>query len=63
LSTYHVTELVLRNKRLWQYLKLSVPPKDFAKVKRLLEEYEIAIICIDVTDFLDHCLSDVQSSG
>jgi hypothetical protein len=63
LSTYPVTELVLRNERLWQYLKLSVPPKDFAKVKRLLEEHEIAIICIDVTDFLDHCLSDVQSSG
>jgi hypothetical protein len=63
LSTYPVTELVLRDERLWQYLKLSIPPNDFNKVKRLLEEHEIAIVCIDAPDFLDRCLTDVQSSG
>jgi hypothetical protein len=63
LSQYPVTDLVLRDVRLWQYLKISVPPKDYAKVKRLLEEHEIAIVCIDVPDFLDHCLTDVQTTG
>jgi hypothetical protein len=62
LSSYPVIELVLRDERLWQYLKLSTPPKDFDKVKRILEEHEIAIVCIDATDFFDRCLSDVQSS-
>src|SRR2546421_6905555 len=38
LSTYSVSDLVLRDKRLWQYLKLSIPPKDFEKVKLILEE-------------------------
>ena len=63
LSTYPVTELVLRDERLWQYLKLSIPPKAFAKVKRTLEQQEIAIVCIDAPDFLDRCLTDVQTSG
>ena|SRR5579863_6240342 len=63
LSMYPVTELVLRDVRLWQYLKISVPPKDFNKVKRLLEEHEIAIVCIDAKDFVDLCLTDVQTSG
>ena len=63
LSTYPVTELVLRDERLWQYLKLSIPPKDFHKVKRTLEEHEITIVCIDAPDFLDHCLTDVLTSG
>lgn len=63
LSTYPVTELVLRDVRLWQYLKLSIPPKAFEKVKRLLEEHEIAIVCIDTQDFVDCCLMDVQTSG
>ena len=62
LSNYPVTELVLRDVRLWQYLKLSIPPKDFNKVKRLLEEHEIALVCIDAKDFLEHCLTDVQTS-
>ena len=63
LSDYPITELVLVDERLWQYLKLSIPPKDFAKVKRTLEEHEIAIVCIDTPDFIDHCLTDVQTSG
>src|SRR2546423_5732953 len=63
LSNYSVTELVLCDERLWQYLKLSIPPKAFAKVKRLLEEHEIAIVCIDAPDFLNRCLMDVQTSG
>jgi hypothetical protein len=62
LSHYSVTELVLADERLWQYLKLSIPPKDFQKVKRLLEEHEIAIVCIDAADFVDCCLTDVQTS-
>ncbi len=62
LLKYPVTELVLRDERLWRYLKLSIPPKDFDKVKRTLEEYEIAIVCTDAADFLDRCLDDVQSS-
>ena len=62
LSHYAVTELVLADERLWQYLKLSVPPKDFTKVKRTLEEHAIAIVCIDAKDFVDCCLTDVQSS-
>ncbi len=62
LLKYPVTELVLRDERLWQYLKLSIPPKDFDKVKRTLEEYEIAIVCIDAQDFVDRCLDDVRSS-
>jgi hypothetical protein len=63
LSTYPVTELVLADVRLWQYLKLSIPPKDFDKVRRLLEEHEIAIVCIDDKDFIDRCLTDVQTTG
>lgn len=63
LSQYPVTDLVLRDVRLWQYLKISVPSKDFEKVKRLLEEHEIAIVCIDAADFLAHCLTDVQTTG
>src|SRR2546423_6832590 len=63
LSAYPVTELVLRDERLWQYLKLSIPPKDFTKVKRLLEEHAIAIVCMDAPDFLERCLTDVQTSG
>ena len=62
LSTYTITDLALRDVRLWQYLKISVPPKHFAKVERLLEEHEIVIVCIDATDFLARCLTDVQSS-
>ncbi len=63
LSKYPVTDLVLRDVRLWQYLKISVPPKDFKKVKRLLEEHEIAIVCMDAADFLARCLTDVQTTG
>ena len=63
LSQYSVTELVLADERLWQYLKLSIPPKDVTKVKRTLEEHAIAIVCIDTSDFLDRCLADVQTSG
>ena len=63
LSKYPVTELVLRDVRLWQYLKLNIPPKHFDKVKRTLEEYEIAIVCIDAQDFLERCLEDVQTTG
>src|SRR5256714_6555342 len=63
LSTYSVTELVLADERLWQYLKLSLPPKAFAKVKRTLEEHEIAIVCIDAPDFVAQCLTDVQTTG
>ena len=63
LSKYPVTELVLRDVRLWQYLKLSIPPKAFEKVKRILEEHEIAVVCVDAPDFVDRCLDDVQTSG
>ena len=63
LSNYSVTELVLRDERLSHYLKLSIPPNDFAKVKLMLEEHAIAIVCIDAPDFLTRCLTDVQSSG
>ena len=63
LSTYSITDLALTDERLWQYLKLSIPPKDIAKVKRLLEEHDIAIVCIDAKDFIDLCLADVQTSG
>lgn len=63
LSIYPLTDLVLRDVRLWQYLKLSVPPKDFQKVKRTLEEHEIPIVCIDAQDFVDRCLTDVQTTG
>jgi len=60
LSKYPVTELVLRDERLWQYLKLSIPPKHFDHVKWILEEHEIAIVCIDDPDFVEQCLDDVQ---
>ena len=63
LSRYAVTELVLRDVRLWQYLKISVLPKDFDKVRLILKEHEIAIVCIDAADFVDRCLMDVQTSG
>ena len=63
LSNYPVSDLVLHDERLWQYLKISVPPKDFAKVKRLLEEHEIAIVCIDAQDFVDCCVTDMQTTG
>src|SRR5947209_2953280 len=63
LSTYSVTDLSVTDERLWQYLKISIPPKDFDKVKRTLEEHEIAIVCMDAPDFLDRCLDDVQTSG
>ncbi len=63
LSRYPVTELVLRDVRLWQYLKLSIPPKAFDKAKRILEEHEIAIVCIDAPDFIGLCLNDIQTSG
>ena len=62
LSKYPVTELVMRDVRLWQYLKLSIPPKDFEKVRRILEEHEITIVCVDAADFLDRCIDDVRSS-
>ena len=58
-----MTELVLADERLWQYLKLSIPPKDFDKVKRIFEEHEIAIVCIDASDFVAQCLTDVQTTG
>src|SRR5258708_32617864 len=63
LAKYPVTELVLRDERLWQYLKLSIPPKHCEKVKRILEEHEITIVCIDAPDFVDLCLDDVQTTG
>ncbi len=63
LSTYSVTDLALTDSSLSQYLKLSIPPKDFAKVKLLLEEHAMAIVCIDAQDFLDLCLTDVQTTG
>ncbi len=63
LAKYPVTDLVLRDERLWQYLKLSIPPKHFEKVKRILEEHEITIVCIDAADFLERCLDDVQTLG
>ncbi len=58
LSSYSVSELVLTDARLSQYLKLSIPPKHSEKVKRILEEHEIAIVCIDEVDFLSRCLAD-----
>ena len=57
------TELVLTDVRLWQYLKLSIPTKDFDKVRRLLEEHETTIVCIDTEDFIERCLTDVQTTG
>ena len=63
LSAYPVTELVLTDERLWQYLKLCILPKDFEKVKRILAEHEIAIVCVDLPDFLERCVTDVQTSG
>lgn len=63
LSTYPITDLVLRDVRLWQYVKISVPPKDFEKVKRLLEEHEITVVCVDAADFFERCLTDVQTTG
>ena len=63
LSNYSVTELVLTDERLSHYLKLSIPPNDFEKVKLMLEEHAIAIVCVDAPDFLTRCLTDVQSSG
>jgi hypothetical protein len=63
LSKYPVTDLVVRDERLQHYFKLSIPPKDVAKVKRLLEEHDIAIVCSDAPDFLEHCLTDVQTSA
>ncbi|HYU73467.1 MAG TPA: hypothetical protein VEL31_12375 [Ktedonobacteraceae bacterium] len=62
LSTYRVTDLALTDERLGHYLKLSIPPKAFAKVKRLLEKHEIALVCIDAPDCVERCLTDVQSS-
>jgi hypothetical protein len=62
LSKFPITDLVLRDVRLWQYLRLSIPPKDFGKVRRTLEEHEIAIVCIDAANFLEQCLEDVQTS-
>ena len=63
LSTYSVSDLALADERLRQYLKLSIPPKDFVMVKLILEEHEIAIVCIDAKDFLDRCLDDVLTTG
>jgi hypothetical protein len=63
LSSYPVTELVLKDARLKQYLKLSIPPNDFGKVKLILAEHEIAIVCVDTPDFVDRCLMDVQIVG
>jgi hypothetical protein len=60
LSKYSVTELVLKDARLWQYLKLSIPPNDFEKVKLILSEHEIAIVCVDTPDFVEFCMVDVQ---
>jgi hypothetical protein len=63
LSRYSVTELVLRDVRLWQYLKISIPPKDFDKVRLMLNEHEITIVCIDAEDVVARCLEGVQASG
>ena len=63
LSSYPVSDLSIRDIRLWQYLKISVPPKDYEKVKRLLEEHEVVIVCIDRADFFERCLEDLQTSG
>ena len=63
LSNYPVSDLSIRDIRLWQYLKISVPPKGYEKVKRLLEEHEVAIVCIDRADFFERCLEDLQTSG
>jgi hypothetical protein len=60
LSKYAVTELVLKDKRLKQYLKLSIPPDDLEKVKLILSEHEIAIVCVDTPGFVEYCLMDVQ---
>ena len=62
LSAYPVTELVLKDERLRLYFKLCIPPKEFEKVKRILEEYEITIVCVDAPDFLERCVADVQTS-
>jgi hypothetical protein len=63
LSSYPVSDLSIRDTRLWKYLKISAAPKDYEKVKRLLEEHEIAIVCIDRADFFERCLEDLQTSG
>jgi hypothetical protein len=60
LSKYPVTELVLKDTRLKQYFKLSIPPNNLEKGKLTLSEHEIAIVCVDTPDFLDRCLMDVQ---
>jgi hypothetical protein len=60
LSKYPVTVLVLKDTRLKQYLKLSIPPNDFEKVKLILSEHEITIVCVDTPDFVEYCLMDVQ---
>jgi hypothetical protein len=62
-SMYSITELVLTDFRLWQYLKLSIPQKDVARVKHLLGEHSIAIVCMNSPDFVECCLTDMQTTG
>jgi len=62
LGSYRVAQLTEFDERLSAYLKISVPIKDVAKVTRVLQEYDVTIVCIDDPDFVERCLDDVRSS-
>ena len=58
-----VERVSLSDKRLWDYRKIVVPQEENVnKVKLLLEEHQVAILCIDCPDYLHICLADAQAT-
>ncbi len=63
LRSYTIIRLDTVDHHLWDYCKIMLPPGDINKVKRILQEYAIRIICSDCEDFVARCLTDMQMGG
>ncbi len=58
-----VERVSVADKRLWDYKKIVVPDQEnFNKVKLLLQEHQVTILCIDCPDYLEICLADATAT-
>lgn len=62
ISRYRFTQMRFYHSRLVNYIRLQVPKKEIARVRRILKEHSIHVVCQDVEDFTLQCLNDSDTS-
>jgi hypothetical protein len=63
LKQYRAIALENQERLLSLYTRIAVPKHNREKIERLLEDFDIRIVCVDNADYIVQCLADVQSSG